>query len=80
MTEFLTQHWELLVLAPVGFTGSVIFGVTAGAALITHPDCHARGALPFALALFVLMDLANALRIGFEVRSAVRPNGRAWCQ
>ena len=74
MTEVLTQHWQLLVLAPVGFAGSVIFGVTGfGAALITIPFATHVVPLPFALALFVLMDLANALRIGLEnPRNAVR--------
>jgi uncharacterized membrane protein YfcA len=45
----------------------VIFGVTGfGAALVTVPFATHFVPLPFALALFVLMDLANAFRIGFE--------------
>ena len=74
MSGWLAQHGELLVLAPVAFAGSVIFGLTGfGAALITIPIATHVVPLPFALALFVLMDLANALRIGFEnPRNAVR--------
>jgi len=61
-------------LAAAAFAGSVIFGVTGfGAALITVPFATHFVPLPFALALYVLMDLANAFRIGFEnPRNAVR--------
>ncbi len=74
MSDLLAQHWQLLVLAPVGFAGSVIFGITGfGAALITIPIATHVVPLPFALALFVLMDLVNALRIGLEnPRNALR--------
>ena len=74
MSELVALHWPLLVLAPVAFCGSVIFGITGfGAALITIPLATHVVPLPFALALFVLMDLANALRIGFEnPRNALR--------
>jgi uncharacterized membrane protein YfcA len=45
----------------------VVFGITGfGAALVTVPFATHFVPLPFALALFVLMDLANAFRIGFE--------------
>lgn len=58
---------EVLLLAGIGFLGSVVFGITGfGAALITIPLATHLVPLPFALALFVLMDLANAFRIGFE--------------
>jgi uncharacterized membrane protein YfcA len=44
-----------------------VFGITGfGAALVTVPFATHFVSLPFALALFVLMDLANAFRIGFE--------------
>ena len=68
---------EIAVLAAAAFAGSVIFGVTGfGAALVTVPLATHFVPLPFALALFVLMDLANAFRIGFEnPRNAVR---REW--
>ena len=58
---------EIAALAAAAFAGSVIFGITGfGAALITVPFATHFVPLPFALALFVLMDLANAFRIGFE--------------
>ena len=58
---------EIAALAAAAFVGSVIFGVTGfGAALVTVPLATHFVPLPFALALYVLMDLANAFRIGFE--------------
>jgi uncharacterized membrane protein YfcA len=65
---------ELAALAAAAFAGSVIFGVTGfGAALVTVPFATHFVPLQFALALFVLMDLSNAYRIGFEnPRNAVR--------
>jgi uncharacterized membrane protein YfcA len=65
---------QLAVLAAAAFAGSVIFGVTGfGAALVTVPIATHFVPLPFALALYVLMDLANAFRIGFEKpRNAVK--------
>lgn len=65
---------EIAALAAAAFAGSVIFGITGfGAALVTVPIATHFVPLPFALALFVLMDLANAFRIGFEnPRNAVK--------
>lgn len=65
---------EIAALAAVAFLGSVIFGITGfGAALVTIPLATHLVSLQFALALYVLMDLANAFRIGFEnPRLAVR--------
>ena len=58
---------EIAALAAAAFVGSVIFGVTGfGAALITVPFATHFVPLPFALALYVLMDLVNAFRIGLE--------------
>lgn len=58
---------ELAVLVAAAFAGSVVFGITGfGAALVTVPIATHFVPLPFALALYVLMDLANAFRIGFE--------------
>ena len=58
---------EIAALAAAAFAGSVIFGVTGfGAALVTVPFATHFVPLPFALALYVLMDLANAFRVGFE--------------
>lgn len=71
------QPAELAALVGIAFLGSVVFGITGfGAALVTIPLATHLVPLPFALALFVLMDLANAFRIGFEnPRHAVR---REW--
>jgi uncharacterized membrane protein YfcA len=65
---------EIAVLAAAAFAGSVVFGLTGfGAALVTVPVATHFVPLPFALALFVLMDLVNAFRIGFEnPKNAVR--------
>jgi len=65
---------ELAALAAIAFCGSVVFGITGfGAALITVPFATHFVSLQFALALFVLMDLANSYRIGFEnPRNAVK--------
>ncbi len=65
---------ELAMLTAAAFAGSVVFGITGfGAALVTVPLATHFVPLPFALALFVLMDLANAFRIGFEnPKNAVR--------
>lgn len=58
---------EIAALAAAAFFGSVVFGITGfGAALVTVPLATHFVPLPFALALFVLMDLVNAFRIGFE--------------
>lgn len=58
---------EIAALVAAAFAGSVIFGITGfGAALVTVPFATHFVPLPFALALFVLMDLANSFRIGFE--------------
>lgn len=58
---------EIAALTAAAFAGSVVFGITGfGAALVTVPLATHFVPLPFALALFVLMDLANAFRIGFE--------------
>jgi uncharacterized protein len=65
---------EIAALAAAAFVGSVIFGITGfGSALVTVPFATHFVPLTFALALFVLMDLANAFRIGFEnPKNAVR--------
>jgi uncharacterized membrane protein YfcA len=64
----------LLALAVVAFLGSIVYGITGfGAALVTIPLATHFVSLPFALAVFALMDLANALRIGLErPRDAVK--------
>ena len=58
---------EITALAGIAVLGSIVFGITGfGAALVTIPLATHMVSLPFALALFALMDLANAFRIGFE--------------
>jgi uncharacterized protein len=54
-------------LAAIAFLGALVFGITGfGAALVTIPLATHLVPLKFALALFVLADLAAALSIGFE--------------
>ncbi len=72
------ESWaEIAALAAAAFAGSVVFGLTGfGAALVTIPFAIHFVPISFALALFVLMDLSNAFRIGFEnPRNAVK---REW--
>jgi uncharacterized protein len=61
-------------LAAIAFLGALVFGITGfGAALVTIPLATHLVSLKFALALFVLADLAAALRVGFEnPRNALR--------
>ncbi len=68
------ELWTLLALAAIALAGSLLFGLTGfGSALITIPFATYLVPLPFALALFSLIDLANALRIGLEnPRNALR--------
>jgi uncharacterized membrane protein YfcA len=57
----------LVLLAGIAFLGALIFGVTGfGAALVTIPLATHLVPLKFALALFVLADLAAALSVGLE--------------
>jgi uncharacterized protein len=65
---------EAAVLAAIAFLGALIFGITGfGAALVTIPLATHLVSLKFALALFVLADLAAALSVGLEnPRNAVR--------
>ncbi len=68
---------EAALLAAIAFLGALIFGVTGfGAALITIPLATHLVPLKFALALFVIVDLAAAVSVGLEnPRNAVR---REW--
>ena len=65
---------EAAALAGIAFLGALVFGITGfGAALITIPLATHLVPLKYALALFVLADLAAALSIGLEnPRNAVR--------
>jgi uncharacterized protein len=56
-----------LALAPIGFLGGLVYGVTGfGSALVTIPLATHFVPLPFALAVFVLQDFSGALRVGLE--------------
>jgi uncharacterized membrane protein YfcA len=57
----------LLLIAGIAFLGSLIYGITGfGSSLVTIPLATHFVSLQFALAVFALMDLANALRIGLQ--------------
>ncbi len=65
------DYVTLATLALIAFGGSFIFGVTGfGSALLTIPLATHLVPLPFALAMFSLLDLSNAFRIGTENRKA----------
>ena len=68
---------EVAALAGIAFLGSFVFGITGfGSALFTIPLSAFFVPLPFALALFSVLDMLNALRVGLEKpRDAVR---REW--
>ena len=58
---------EIAYLAGVAFLGALVFGITGfGAALVTIPLATHVVPLQFALALYVLSDLACAAAVGFE--------------
>jgi uncharacterized membrane protein YfcA len=65
---------EIALLAAAGFAGAIVYGITGfGTALVTIPIATHMVSLPFALALYVLMDFSTALRVGFEnPRNAVK--------
>lgn len=57
----------LAALALIACAGAFIFGVTGfGSALVTIPLSSHLLPLPFALALFSLLDCSNAWRVGLE--------------
>lgn len=54
-------------MAGIAFLGSLVYGITGfGAALVTIPLATHFVPLPFALSVFALMDLGNALRVGLQ--------------
>lgn len=60
-----SDYATLAVLAAIAFGGAFIFGVTGfGAALFTIPLSTHLVSLPFALAMFALLDCISAWRIG----------------
>jgi uncharacterized membrane protein YfcA len=57
----------LAVLAPIAFVAALVYGLTGfGSALVAIPLATHFVSLPFALAVFVLVDLANTVRVGLE--------------
>jgi uncharacterized membrane protein YfcA len=59
--------WLLPLIAAIAFLGSLIYGMTGfGSALVTIPLATHFVPLPFALAVFSLVDFASALRIGLQ--------------
>src|SRR5438132_10932737 len=56
-----------LALAPIAFAGGFIQGLTGfGSALVTIPLATYVVPLPFALAVFAVVDFVNGLRLGLE--------------
>lgn len=66
--------WILPLIAAIALLGSLIYGITGfGSALVTIPLATQFVPLPFALAVFSLVDFASALRIGLQnPRDAVK--------
>lgn len=59
--------WLLPLIASIAFLGSLVYGMTGfGSALVTIPLATHFVPLTFALAVFSLVDLASALRIGLQ--------------
>jgi len=59
------DYATLAALAVIAFAGAIIFGMTGfGAALVTIPLATHLVSLPFALAMFALLDCTSAWRIG----------------
>jgi uncharacterized protein len=69
------DYATLAALAAIAFGGAFIFGVTGfGSALLTIPLATHLVPLPFALAMFSLLDCASAWRIGLhDPKSAQGP-------
>ena len=61
------ELWLLPLIAAIGFLGALVYGITGfGSALVTIPLATHFVPLPFALAVFSLVDFASALRIGLQ--------------
>jgi len=57
----------LLLIAGIAFLGSLVYGITGfGAGLVAVPLATHFVPLPFALAVFTLVDFVSALRIGLH--------------
>jgi uncharacterized protein len=61
------DYGTFAALALIAFAGAVVYGITGfGSALITIPLATHLVPLTFALAMFSVVDLVNALRVGLE--------------
>jgi uncharacterized membrane protein YfcA len=57
----------LAALAPIAFVAALVYGLSGfGSALVAIPLATHFFPLPFALAVFVLVDLSNTVRVGLE--------------
>ena len=65
---------EAPLLAAIAFAGALVFGITGfGSSLVTIPLATHFVPLPFALALFALVDVCSAFSVGLEnPKNAVR--------
>ncbi len=72
------DYAALAALAAIAFGGAFVFGVTGfGSALLTIPLATHLVSLPFALAMFSLLDCTSAWRIGLaDPKNAVRGEWR----
>jgi uncharacterized membrane protein YfcA len=62
----------VLLLAPIAFLGSFVYGVTGfGAGLFTIPLASHFYELPFVLAVFALLDSVNAVRVCLSQPQAI---------
>lgn len=69
----------MLVLLPVASLGSLVYGVTGfGSALITIPLAYLICSLPFVLAVFALLDIMNAVRVGLAQSHAIVRDEARW--
>jgi hypothetical protein len=82
LPEYVLAHREVLLLAPLGFAGAFIYGITGfGSALVTIPIGSMFVPLPFTLAVWAVVDLFTAMRIGLQIRVWPWPgSGCAWCR
>ncbi len=64
--------FELAALIPIAFLGALVYGVTGfGSALVTIPLATHLVSLPFALAIFAVVDWLTSMRVGIANRQLV---------
>ncbi len=63
---------ELAALIPIAFLGALLYGITGfGSALITIPLATHVVSLPFALAIYAVVDWLTSIRVGIENRRLI---------